>query len=324
MTGRRWRLVVSIINYRTPDMTWACVQSCLDDLHGRTDVLTVVIDNASPDGSGPQLAGRFAALPPGTPAAFMQSATNSGFAGGHNQVMRAHEADWYLLLNSDALLRPGCIAALLSAAQAAGPHEGLLSPTITDEEGRPSTSLFRFATPFSEFIRGANSGPITKALRRWDVPLYGTPDPAQIGWASFAAIALRDEMVRQIGLMDEGYFMYFEDVDYCLRARRAGWRIRVVPEAVVMHDEGGSGDLVEAQRAIRKLPDYYYASRTRFLTQAHGWLGYVAANAAYVVGRGLNRVRPLLGQERRPARPGEARGLWLNAMRPRGNSHAPR
>lgn len=317
-----YRLVISIINFRTAAMTWACVQSVLADLDGRRDVMVVVVDNRSGDGSVPELQGRIDALAPGgTPVRLIASPVNGGFSAGHNIGIGAARAEHYLLLNSDAMLRPGFCAAMLAAADAA-PGTGLFSPRITDSAGVAQTSLFRFPSVASEVIRGAATGPVTRLLGRWDVPLEA-PAAGQVGWASFAAIMLRGAMVAQLGPLDEGYFMYFEDVEYCLRARRAGWAIAHVPGAVATHDEGGSGDLVENMRARRPLPAYYYASRTRYFTTALGWPGYVAANLGWGVGRGLSWLRPLMGKPRLPARMGEARGLWLNAANPKGDRHAP-
>ena len=323
-TAAPCRLAVSIINFRTPALSWACVESLLRDIGARQDVAIVVVDNASGDGSADFLADRIAALPAGVARPqLIRSPVNGGFSAGHNLGIAAMPADWHLVLNSDAAVQPGFTARMLAAMDGAGADIGLLAPRIIDSEGRPQQSRFRFPSVASEVIRGAASGPVTRLLGRWDVPLYGeVPDDA-IGWASFAAIALRARMIDRIGPLDDGYFMYFEDIDYCLRARRAGWRIAAVPGAVVTHDEGGSGDLVENQRAGRRLPAYYYASRTRYFTKALGWPGYVAANLGWGLGRGLSLIRPMTGRPRPPVRPGEARGVWLNAMRPTGDRHAP-
>lgn len=319
-----WRLLISIINFRTGPMTWDCVRSVLDDLGGRQDVLVVVVDNASGDGSADYLADRIAELPEdASPVRLVRSATNSGFSGGHNQGIAAGQAADYLILNSDAELRPGCIATLLAAADGAAPDIGILSPRIVDAAGHQEVSLFRFAGPLSEVIRGAATGPVTRILNRWDVPLFPPVAPEAVGWASFAAVVLRGRMLDQVGPLDEGYFMYFEDMDYCLRARRAGWHILPVPDAVVMHEQGGSGDVVEGQRQRKRLPAYFYASRTRFLTRAHGWHGYLAANLGWYLGRGVARLRRLAGKPVPQAQLREGRDIWLNATRPMGDRHAP-
>lgn len=314
------RIAVSIINYRTGELTLACLSSALADLQG-IDGCVVVIDNASGDGSAELIADWIAAHPD-APVTLIRSETNTGFSGGHNQGIAAVRADLYLLLNSDAVVRPGFFQELLATATAQ-PRAGLLAPRISWDDGTPQVSTFRFASPVSEFIRGANTGWITRALRRWEVSMGPDPDPASIGWASFACIALRREMIDEIGPMDEGYFLYFEDAEYCLRARRAGWRVAWVPEAVAVHFRGGSGPVKKLAAARKRLPAYYYASRTRFLYQAHGWTGLLAANAAWIAGRGLNKLRRLFGKGVYASAEAERRDIWINVFDPLGPRCAP-
>ena len=314
-------LLVSIINYRTAELTLGCIASVLPDLAGH-DAEIVVVDNRSDDGSAEIIERWIAAQVPPVPVRLLRSATNSGFSGGHNQAMAACPAAAVLVLNSDAVLRPGCIAALLAAAEAA-PRVGLFAPQLEYEDGTVQISCFRFHGPASELIRGAATGPVTRALKHRDVPLGMPPAPDQIEWASFACILLRGAMVREIGPMDEGYFLYFEDAEYCLRARRAGWRIAYVPQARVVHYRGGSAPVKSMATARKRLPRYYYASRTRFLRQAHGYPGYLAANLLWHLGQGIALGRRLVG--RPGSRPIEAEGrdIWIDAAAPLARSKSP-
>ncbi|MEX5730230.1 N-acetylglucosaminyl-diphospho-decaprenol L-rhamnosyltransferase [Rhodovulum iodosum] len=317
-------LVVSIINYRTARLTLDCVASVLADI-ARTPGLAahvVVVDNASGDGSDAVIADWIAGQGPDLPVTLVRSPTNSGFSGGHNQGIAARAARFYLVLNSDAVLRPGFFAAILAAADAA-PAAGLFAPRLEDEDGTGQISCFRFPCPMSELIRGACTGPVTRLLARYDVPLDMPPAADRIGWASFACILLRAEMVAAIGPMDEGYFLYFEDAEYCLRARRAGWSIRYVPEARAVHFRGGSAPVKSLAKARRRLPPYFYASRSRFLRQAHGPAGPVAANLAWHFGRALAQLRVLAGKPRPRAVEAEARDIWINVRHPLGDRRAP-
>lgn len=314
-------ITVSIINYRTGPMTVECVHSVLTDGAG-TALRIMVVDNASGDGSAEEIAEWIAAQPAGTPVTLIRSPVNSGFSGGHNQGMAAAPADLYLLLNSDAVLRPGFFRALVAAVMA-HPEAGIIAPRIIHDDDLPQTSAFRFASPASELIRGANTGWVTRLLKRWEVALGPDPDRASIAWTSFACIALRGSMVEAIGPMDEGYFLYFEDAEYCLRARRAGWRILWAPEAVAVHYRGGSGPVKSLAKARKRLPPYYYASRSRFLYQAHGRAGLIAANLAWHAGRGLAQFRRLFGKPVHPAVESEAHDIWINASKPLGPRRAP-
>jgi hypothetical protein len=252
----------------------------------------------------------------------VRSATNSGFSGGHNQGIAAGTGDYVLILNSDAELRPGCLDTLVAAAEA-DPGAGLVAPRLEDPDGTVQTSCFRFPSAASEVIRGAGSGPVTAALKRWDMPLGPHPDPTRIDWASFACILLRRRMIEEIGPMDEGYFLYFEDIEYCRRARKAGWRLAHVPEARAVHHRGGSGPVKTLAAAKKRLPAYYYASRTRHFYQTGGWPGLIAANAGWLLGRGIAQTRRLVGKAVPKTAEAELRDIWTNATRPLGPRRAP-
>ncbi len=315
------RVAISIINYRTGAMTIAAAASALDDL-GDREARLVIVDNASGDGSADEIDAWIKARGD-TRATLVRSATNSGFSGGHNQGMAAApEADAYLILNSDALLRPGFFNAI-EAAFAANPEAGLIASRLEYEDGTPQQSCFRFASPTSELIRGAATGPVTRLFRRHVVALDLPPDPDQIEWASFASILLRGDMVRAIGPMDEGYFLYFEDAEYALRATRAGWGVIYAPEARTVHFRGGSGPVNAMQAAKKRMPDYYWRSRTRFFRQAHGVTGPLRANLAWCLGRMIAQSRRLVGRAVPADNEKAARDIWTGLSDPLRPTRAP-
>lgn len=312
------RIAVSIINYKTADLTIQCTQSVLDCL-GDVDGHVVIVDNRSDDGSIEKISTWIAEHNHADRVHLVASGTNSGFSGGHNQGMGAMPADYYLILNSDAVLRPGFIDEILKAADAE-PTIGLFSPRIDYDDGGQQISCFRFMSPQSELIRGAESGPITKLLAKSRVALEMPPEPEQIEWASFACILLRAEMTDELGPMDEGYFLYFEDVEYCWRARQAGWRIRYVPQARAIHFRGGSGPVKSLAQAKKRLPAYYYASRTRVLYQMYGTGGLLLANLTWFFGRAIALTRVLAGKRIPPSNQQEYRDIWINFFSPLGDS----
>jgi GT2 family glycosyltransferase len=315
------KIVVSIINFRTPQMTCECVASVLQDIQG-IDAEIVIVDNASGDGSADVIADWIAQQPEGAPLTLVRSPTNSGFSGGHNQGIGAAQGAYYLVLNSDALIRPGFFKTILDIADA-NPKAGLISPSILSEAGEPEVGAFRFHSPLSELIRAAETGPLTKLLKNHVVALQPPANPLEVEWVSFACVLLRGRMVNEIGPMDEGYFLYFEDSEYCLRARRAGWGIAYAPDAAAVHYQGGSSTLVEDEKARKRLPAYYYASRTRFLYQAHGRPGLWIANMLWHLGRLIANARRLFGKPIPAANVAEHRDLWINATNPLGPRYAP-
>jgi N-acetylglucosaminyl-diphospho-decaprenol L-rhamnosyltransferase len=315
------KVVISIINYKTAAMTQDCAQSALEALNG-CDGRIVVVDNASDDGSVEVLSKWAEIHPQQGKLTIIASPENSGFSGGHNMGMAAYEADYYLLLNSDALLAPDFFTALLSVADAQ-PTVGLFAPRIDTDDGEEQASCFRLHGPASEFERAACTGAVSRALNGHVVSLGAGPDTSQIEWASFACILLRGEMVRQIGPMDDGYFLYYEDAEYSLRARRAGWGLMYTPQAKAVHFRGGSGPVKALAAQKKRMPPYYYASRTRFLYQAHGRFGLLAANLGWVAGRVIGKSRWLAGKPPHKMAALEGRDIWTNFWRPLGPRLAP-
>jgi N-acetylglucosaminyl-diphospho-decaprenol L-rhamnosyltransferase len=312
-------IAVSIINFRTADLTINCVKSVLDAFEGVNGEI-IVVDNFSSDGSAETIARWIDEQPAGTPVRLVLSPANSGFSGGHNQGIAAAQAKTYLVLNSDAVVQPDFFTEILAVAHA-NPKAGFIVPRLQGEDD-VQVNCFRFPGPASEFMRGANSGPVTRLLKSREVALPADPDPTQIEWASFACILLNGDMVRALKPMDEGYFLYFEDAEYCLRARRAGWGIIRAPKAVAVHFRGGSGPVKTLAKQRKRLPAYYYSSRTRFLYQAHGRLGLFMSNIAWTLGRSIAALRRLGGRPSDNLREGEGRDIWINVLRPLGPRRA--
>jgi hypothetical protein len=135
-------------------------------------------------------------------------------------------------------------------------------------------------------------------------------------WTSFACVLIRDEVFQSVGLLDDGYFMYYEDVEFCHRAVRAGWQIVHNPKARVVHLRGGSSPVKEHSRLKKRLPKYFYESRTRFFYQAYGGLGLLMANLMWWAGRLVSFSRQMLGRPDKAAIEGQWLDIWTNWLRP--------
>ena len=308
------QIVTSIINYCTGELTIAAAASVLKDMGTRTGRV-VIVDNASPDASADQIAQWIAAQ--GDPRLHLvRSVLNGGFSAGHNQGFAAFPgADFYLVLNSDAWLRPGFFDAILAAA-ADNPMAGLIGPRLEHEDGERQDSCFRCPGLWSEVIRGARTGPVTSLLKNHVVSLSMPPDPGAVEWMSFACILIRGDMLRRIGPMDEGYFLYFEDTEYGLRALRSGWQLLYAEDARAVHLHGKSGSVVAAREDRKRLPSYYWCARTRLLRQANGPLGPVLGNLGWITGRVLARLRLVTGRGIPRAHDREWRDIWTGLRTP--------
>jgi hypothetical protein len=168
----------------------------------------------------------------------------------------------------------------------------------------------------SEVIDAARTSVVTQLLHPFDVPLPITDDSFEPQWTSFACVLIRRSVLEQIGLMDDGYFMYYDDIDFCRRARQAGWKIRHLPQAHVVHLRGGSGS-VKSDVASRKRPrPYLYASRSRYFAKFYGPFGLGLANAGWLLGRGIAAVRELLGQKEPHTCDRQLQDIWFQWRQP--------
>jgi len=310
-----YQLAVVIINYKTPEMLIDCLESLLPEMQG-INAKIVVVDNFSQDESllliqqwiDDQAAGDLVML--------IASAENSGFSGGNNTGISAVNAEYYLLLNSDTLVRQGAIALMLNAA-VEDLEAGLISPRLEWPDARPQESCFRFHTPVSQLIGSANTGLITRLLKKYNVPYAVSNQRDFYDWTSFACVLVRAEVFKDVGLMDDGYFMYFEDVAFAYHAQQAGWKVLNVPGAHVVHLRGGSSPLKSQAKLRKRLPRYFYESRTRFFYQVYGRFGLLLANMFWTLGWGVSTLRRLLAASFKASiSESQWKDIWINFFNP--------
>jgi len=202
-----------------------CVDSLLCQDASAVDLRIVVVDNGC--GQNPR-------LPVRPDIECMHLAENLGFAGGHNAAMRAAlaaGADYVYLVNSDVVVDRGCVATLIRTAQQ-WPSVGLLGPLVLREQA-PN----RIESTGQTFnVWTGRHRELGRGLEETQVD----PTPRQVDAASGCALLATRAVLEQVGFLDEGLFAYFEDMDWCLRARMAGFEVRVVPQARVWHRGAGS------------------------------------------------------------------------------------
>lgn len=308
------QISIVIVNFRTPGFVIDCLTTLLPELDG-LDARVVVVDNHSANDSSEIIQTWLKQHDVINKVLFVQSEHNLGFASGNNIGIKACKAQLYLLLNSDTLIRSGAIRIILDTAMRF-PEAGLISPRLEWPDGAGQESCFRFPTPFSELIAAAKTALITRLFSRYIVALPVQTQIARPEWTSFACVLVRDEVFQQVGLLDDGYFMYFEDVEFCYRARKAGWNIVHNPEARVVHLRGGSSPVKEQTRLKKRVAKYYYESRTRYFYQTCGWLGLINANLLWWVGRIFSGTRQLLGRSDKAVSEKQWLDIWSNWRNP--------
>lgn len=230
-------LSVVLVSYRTPEL----LAACLEQLVTETSVLEiVVVDNASNDGSADLVEHRFPDV------RLIRNAANVGFARAVNQALRHCEGKYILLLNPDTVLEADTIDGLLCRL-VTDPAIGAIGPAVRHPTGRLKVlsggrqpTLWRMFTHATMLSRLSRRVPLLEGLNL----LNGVHDdrPRDVEWLTGACVMLRHDALDAVGGLSERWFMYAEDLELCLRLRRAGWRLVHLPSSRIVHHMGASTD----------------------------------------------------------------------------------
>ncbi len=273
-------IAVSIVNYRTAGLVIDAIPALLAELDAFEAALVVIVDNASGDGSAEALARAIEENGWGDRVRLLASERNGGFAAGNNLAF-AEIARWehvplgVLLHNPDARVTPGAVAALAQVLLDE-PRAGAVGGTLEDLDGSAWSAALHFPSIWREIAVSAGFGPLA---RRFPTTLPMQGSRRRVDWVSGAAVLLRWDAVRAVGPMDDGYFLYFEEVDYMRVLRRAGWETWHTPEARVLHDAGQSTKVKDNKVGEGRMPRYWFDSWLRYYSKNHGAL-YARATAA--------------------------------------------
>lgn len=293
------RLLAVILNYKTPDMTLEALGSLLRELEPYPDARVTIVDNDSQDGSCEKLREELKGSDESGRVSVIASDYNGGFAYGNNVAIRNALAEgdppeYVYLLNSDAFPDPDCVKALVEFLDT-HPDVGIAGSYVHGPEPVPHKTAFRFHSVWSELESTLGIGVVSKLLDRWIVAPPLPAETCRVDWLAGASMLIRRKVIEDVGLLDDGFFLYFEETDFCLRARRAGWTTWYVVESAVTHIGSASTGIKDKSRPT---PTFWFASRRRFFLKHHGRLALWGANVLYVVGASLRRIRDLL--QRRP------------------------
>jgi GT2 family glycosyltransferase len=232
-------LSILIVNWNTAELLRACLDSIIH-FPPLSPYEIIVIDNASSDGSQEMVRNRFPQVQLHT------NATNAGYACANNQGLQIARGENLLLLNSDTEVVGNALEAMITHLGAA-PSVGALGPRLILPDGSTQRSYNRFPLrPFEmlwqrslDRLFPANTITHRASLARWEAAI-AEDRPVSVDWLVGAALMVRRGVINQIGGLDEAFWMYAEDLDWCYRMRRAGWQIVYLPTACIRHDQQGS------------------------------------------------------------------------------------
>ena len=275
-------LTVSIINNNNKDLILECIGSVYRAGEGIA-LEVVVVDNLSGDGSAEEIQARYPSV------MLIRNVSKEGFSSNHNKAVRASNGEFVLILNDDTLVHKDALVRMLNfmrGNQSAGAVGGLLvnpdgSPQHT---GRSAPTLLAAIMISLGLHRLFPNNPVTAGYFRKDVSRTG---PEEVESVNGSAMMLRRSALDKVGLLDEGFFLFCEDVDLSIRLREAGYGLYLLPDALVTHyrgkSTGGRRIVWIYHRSLMRFYRKHYAGRSNFLVNGLLYAGIMARFMVYWV-----------------------------------------
>jgi len=248
-------LSVIIVNWNTKDLLCQCIDSLTQTLK-RMDTEIFVVDNGSTDGSVAAIREKFPRV------RLVENQVNLGFARANNQAISLSSGEYLLLLNPDTKVKDEAIPQMLSFMNAHA-KAGLVGGQLLNADESKQNSIANFPSLATELLN--------KSLLRWLFPEKfpgkerDYPGPVEVESVIGACMLVRRKAVEQVGLLDEEFFLFLEETDWCYRIKKAGWEIYHIPGAKLLHFQGKSAEVEKAKARIE-----YYRSRYRYFRKNRG------------------------------------------------------
>lgn len=293
---------VVIVNYKTGKLVTELLESLPYSFSSFCSKL-IIIDNCSNDDSVDLISSWIELEKSQINIEFVISEENRGYAYGNNigiRLLKSAESppEFIFLLNPDTLVTDTTFSSLMEFMET-NPLIGISGSQLVSTEGLIQCSAFRFPTLLSELSSSLRLGILDKLLAEWIVApkdIYNKPE--RMEWVAGASMLIRSSVFDDIGLMDEEYFLYFEETDFCFQAHKKGWECWYVPHSVVTHYEGQSTGVISNDKQRRRRPKYWFESRQRYFLKNHGILYTVLADFTWGTGFAIWRIRRCL--QRKP------------------------
>jgi N-acetylglucosaminyl-diphospho-decaprenol L-rhamnosyltransferase len=293
--GERVKLLVVIVNYRVAPLVVDCLRSITEELARVPGTRVVVCENGSGDRSAATIDKAIADSSWQSWCSLRVSKKNLGFTGGNNLlIQRALQSgsppDYILMLNPDTVVRSNAFRALVDFMD----HNleiGIAGSRLEDPDGTPQRSAFRFQSPLSEFEGNLRLGVVSRLLQKWVVAPPVVDHAFKTDWVSGASMIVRRKVFEDVGLLDEGFFTYFDDIDFCFNARKHGWSTWYVPSSRVVHLVGQSTGITKKPM---RLPPYLFEARRRYFLKNHSPMYAAMVDACGIAGLVIWRIRVLL------------------------------
>jgi GT2 family glycosyltransferase len=250
-------LSVIIVNWNTRQLVMESLQSLYRAI-GDFSMEVFVVDNGSSDGSVEAVRTTFPRV------ILVANTKNIGFAKANNEALRRARGKYFLFLNTDVILHGDAVAALLEFMEKT-PQAGIVGAQLLNPDGTKQNSFDNFPTLLSE---GLNKSLLRMFFpNRFPSKRLSLSSPTAVESVIGACMMVRKDAVDEVGPMDEDYFFFMEETDWCYRVRQRGWGVYLVPQAQAVHLQGGTADRVKVQAKLE-----YYRSRYFFFKKHRGTL----------------------------------------------------
>jgi N-acetylglucosaminyl-diphospho-decaprenol L-rhamnosyltransferase len=252
-------LSIIIVSWNVRDLLRACLRS-IDADRADLDLEVIVVDAASHDGSPAMIQVEFPWVK------LIACSDNVGFPRGNNLGIGAANGRYLLLLNPDTELHDGALATLLAFLDAQ-PDVGVVGPQLLNSDGTVQSSRRRFPTLATALFESTWLEPLApkRLLDRYYMRDLPDDQAADVDWLTGACLLVRRQVVDQVGLLDEDYFMYSEELDWCRRIKAAGWRLVYLPAAQIVHHLGKSSEQAVTARHVT-----FQRAKLRYWRKYHG------------------------------------------------------
>ncbi|SFK20885.1 glycosyltransferase family 2 protein [Methylophaga sulfidovorans] len=314
-----FRLAVSIVNYKSSQLVCNLLPTLISQLDLDTDRI-IIIDNKSPDNSVSEIQSLIDRSNWQEFVKLIPAEVNGGFSYGNNLAI-GHAIESYgkkpqyvWLVNPDTQMKTNALDALLMFMDS-NSQAGILGSRLEAPNGQPQCSAFRFHTIGSELLSALRLGILDKLFQSKLVSPSSIPlNSEQCDWVAGASMFIRYKAIDNIGMMDETYFLYFEETDFCLQAKRQGWECWYVPESRVVHYVGQSTGVVSGDVQRRRRPKYWFQSRQHYFKKNYGVIYTMLADLAWGLGFSLLKLRYLIQRKKGTDPEYMLRDFWRNSI----------
>ena len=271
---------IIVVNWNTKELLLGCLKSIYDTTIN-SNIEVIVVDNGSHDGSSQAVKESFPQV------TLIQNDENKGFAKANNQALSIALGRYILLLNSDAILTDESLTALVNFMDTT-PEAGIAACQYINREGNKQNSFDNFPTLTTELLNKT----LLKTLfpQKYPSKKKDYYQPMEVESVIGACMIVRAEAIKQVGMLDEDYFFFMEETDWCFRMHRARWKIYHLPEIKVYHLQGQSKEKNPSKAWIE-----YYRSSYIFFKKHRGVFSYCTLRILRVCKLIINLVLVLLG-----------------------------